>query len=98
MQIISAYEPVSSRLDLSSVSQVCQKDPFWNNRQQIGVRLRIDIMMDSFQGLYYCTVHYQRRGKTLRFTRSINVTAVCETNILPPLRNMLNVEENPLRG
>ncbi|XP_036937748.1 interleukin-1 receptor accessory protein-like [Acanthopagrus latus] len=62
-------------------SSVCQKDPFWNNRQQIGVRLRIDIMMDSFQGLYYCTVHYQRRGKTLRFTRSINVTAVSPENL-----------------
>uniref|UniRef100_A0A3B4ZW04 Ig-like domain-containing protein n=2 Tax=Stegastes partitus TaxID=144197 RepID=A0A3B4ZW04_9TELE len=56
---------------------MCEQYPFWNNeRQQKGASLRVFVMLDSYQGLYFCTVHYQRRGKTLNFTRSINVTAV----------------------
>ncbi|XP_054868293.1 interleukin-1 receptor accessory protein isoform X2 [Amphiprion ocellaris] len=56
---------------------MCRQYPFWNNeRQQNGASLRFYVMLDSYQGLYFCTVHYQRRGKTLNFTRSINVTAI----------------------
>uniref|UniRef100_A0A3P8TUK8 Interleukin 1 receptor accessory protein n=1 Tax=Amphiprion percula TaxID=161767 RepID=A0A3P8TUK8_AMPPE len=56
---------------------MCRQYPFWNNeRQQNGASLRFYVMLDSYQGLYFCTVHYQRRGKMLNFTRSINVTAI----------------------
>uniref|UniRef100_A0A3Q1EKX9 Interleukin 1 receptor accessory protein n=1 Tax=Acanthochromis polyacanthus TaxID=80966 RepID=A0A3Q1EKX9_9TELE len=56
---------------------MCEQYPFWNQeRQQKGPSLKFYVMLDSYQGLYFCTVHYQRRGKTLNFTRSINVTAI----------------------
>ncbi|XP_073323953.1 interleukin-1 receptor accessory protein [Pagrus major] len=74
-------EPTVTWNFVSPGTSVCQKDPFWNYRRLKGVKLRIDIMMDQFQGLYYCTVHYQRRGKTLSFTRSINVSAVYPPNL-----------------
>ncbi|XP_034024886.1 interleukin-1 receptor accessory protein-like [Thalassophryne amazonica] len=55
----------------------CQRYPFpLSYRQQKGVSLQFHMMMDSFQGSYYCIVHYQRKDKVLRFTRTINVTAV----------------------
>ncbi|KAM7412480.1 hypothetical protein PAMA_020045 [Pampus argenteus] len=55
----------------------CKQFPLYdNNRQQKGLRLQIHVMMVTYQGLYFCTVRYQRRGQTLNFTRSINVTAI----------------------
>lgn len=59
---------------------MCLKPSSWNSeREQKGASLRIYSMLDYYQGLYFCTVHYQRRedrGKTLNFTRSINVVAI----------------------
>ncbi|XP_058490598.1 interleukin-1 receptor accessory protein isoform X2 [Solea solea] len=67
---------------------------FWNrNRQQKGSSLHIYIMSEQFQGYYFCTVTYQRRGQELHFTRSINVTAVSASplpklpSIIYPVRN-----------
>lgn len=70
--------------------QKCLKTPFWNrDREQKGVRLHIHVMYDNYQGLYFCTVRYQRRGQTLNFTRSINVTAVYPSS-LPKEPSILN--------
>ncbi|KAI3354640.1 hypothetical protein L3Q82_018523 [Scortum barcoo] len=63
-------------------SLTCKEYPFFgNHRQQKGASLQIHIMMDTYAGLYYCKVQYKRRGKTLNFTRSINVTAVYPSNV-----------------
>uniref|UniRef100_A0A3Q3WIZ3 Interleukin 1 receptor accessory protein n=1 Tax=Mola mola TaxID=94237 RepID=A0A3Q3WIZ3_MOLML len=54
----------------------CQPYPFWNNnREQIGARLQIHIMYTFYQGWYYCTVSYQKRGQSLKFTRKLNCNA-----------------------
>lgn len=64
-------------------SQVCGWYPFWNSdREQKGNSLQVHLMMEQYQGLYYCRVQYQRRNQTLNFTRSINVTAICEKPFL----------------
>lgn len=64
-------------------SQVCDWYPFWDSdREQKGNSLQVHLMMEQYQGLYYCRVQYQRRNQTLNFTRSINVTAICETPFL----------------
>ncbi|XP_044209658.1 interleukin-1 receptor accessory protein-like [Thunnus albacares] len=68
----------------------CNKAPFWgSDRQQKGDKLHVHIMYVSYQGLYFCTVSYQRRGQTLNFTRSINVTAV-QPSSLPKQPSILN--------
>uniref|UniRef100_A0A8C7YD65 Interleukin-1 receptor accessory protein n=1 Tax=Oryzias sinensis TaxID=183150 RepID=A0A8C7YD65_9TELE len=54
--------------------------PFWNSdREPWGSSLRFYTMVDHYQGLYYCTVHFQRGGKQLNFTRAVNVTAISES-------------------
>ncbi|KAM9853385.1 interleukin-1 receptor accessory protein-like isoform 1-T2 [Aulostomus maculatus] len=61
---------------------LCQEYPFWNSdREQKGVHLQVHIMYDHYQGSYYCNIKFQRRGKTLNFTRSINVTAVYPSSL-----------------
>lgn len=63
--------------------QRCVKYPFWkDSQQQIGNSVHIHIMIQHYEGFYYCTVRYQRGGQTFKFTRRLNVTAVCEP---PPL-------------
>ncbi|XP_054649446.1 interleukin-1 receptor accessory protein [Dunckerocampus dactyliophorus] len=55
----------------------CQQPNQWtSDREQIGASLEVHYMTDPYQGLYYCQVHYQRGGRALTFTRSVNVTAV----------------------
>ncbi|XP_040902433.1 interleukin-1 receptor accessory protein [Toxotes jaculatrix] len=72
----------------------CYKYPFWNtDRQQKGASLEFYVMLDPYQGLYYCTVSYLRKGKTLNFTRSINVTAVYPTT-LPKEPDILHPTED----
>ncbi|KAE8277650.1 Interleukin-1 receptor accessory protein [Larimichthys crocea] len=61
---------------------LCDVYPFWSgDRQQRGSRLQVHIMQDSYQGLYYCTVRFMKRGRQLNFTRSINVTAVYSKSV-----------------
>uniref|UniRef100_A0A3Q3K8Z3 Interleukin 1 receptor accessory protein n=1 Tax=Monopterus albus TaxID=43700 RepID=A0A3Q3K8Z3_MONAL len=73
---------------------MCDQPPFWNvNREQTGASLQFHIMEDSFKGLYLCTVHYLRRGRTLNFTRSINVTAVYPSS-LPKGPSILRPNKN----
>ncbi|RVE65335.1 hypothetical protein OJAV_G00134520 [Oryzias javanicus] len=63
-------------------SHKCNQLPFWNSdRQQRESSLRFYTMVDQYQGLYYCTVHFQRGGKQLNFTRAINVTAINPTRM-----------------
>ncbi|XP_029963627.1 interleukin-1 receptor accessory protein-like [Salarias fasciatus] len=55
----------------------CRQYPFGNSdRQQEGSSLHFYRMLALYQGLYFCTAQLQRGRHTLRFTRSINVTAV----------------------
>lgn len=44
----------------------------------MGNSVHILIMNQHYEGFYYCTVQFQRGGQTFRFTRRLNVTAVCE--------------------
>ncbi|XP_047450872.1 interleukin-1 receptor accessory protein-like [Mugil cephalus] len=60
----------------------CSPYSTWNSdREQKGSSLQFHVMLDSYQGFYFCIVHYQRNGKALNFTRSINVTAVYPSNV-----------------
>ncbi|KAK2846506.1 hypothetical protein Q5P01_009505 [Channa striata] len=60
----------------------CVQFPIWNtDRQQEGAVLHVYDMLDHYQGLYVCTIHYLRRGKALNFSRSINVTAVYPSSL-----------------
>ena len=71
-------------------SQKCRPYPFYDNdREQIGARLQIHIMYNFYQGLYYCTVSYQKTGRSLKFTRRLEISPVCELAafllaLLPP--------------
>lgn len=61
--------------------QKCKGPPFWNSdREPWGSSLRFYTMVDHYQGLYYCTVHFQRGGRQLNFTRAVNVTAISESS------------------
>ncbi|KAM3615411.1 uncharacterized protein V6R79_001901 [Siganus canaliculatus] len=64
-------------------TQRCRTHPFWNSdREQRGRSLQFHVMLDTYSGVYFCTVRYLRRGRSLHFTRSVNVTAVSST--VPP--------------
>ncbi|XP_076026445.1 interleukin-1 receptor accessory protein isoform X2 [Genypterus blacodes] len=55
----------------------CRQYERWNmDREQKGPSLLVHLMIDYYEGLYYCKVQYQRRGRLQQFSRSINVTAV----------------------
>lgn len=65
-------------------SKVCSQFPLPSSQSDMevkGMSLQIHMMVKFFQGLYFCTVHYQRRGQALSFTRVINVTAVSPPNL-----------------
>uniref|UniRef100_A0A668T6W3 Interleukin 1 receptor accessory protein n=1 Tax=Oreochromis aureus TaxID=47969 RepID=A0A668T6W3_OREAU len=69
---------------------VCGWYPFWDSdREQKGNSLQVHLMMEQYQGLYYCRVQYQRRNQTLNFTRSINVTAILPLS-LPKEPSIMN--------
>ncbi|XP_026047675.1 interleukin-1 receptor accessory protein isoform X1 [Astatotilapia calliptera] len=69
---------------------VCDWYPFWDSdREQKGNSLQVHLMMEQYQGLYYCRVQYQRRNQTLNFTRSINVTAILPLS-LPKEPSIMN--------
>ncbi|KAM6933368.1 interleukin-1 receptor accessory protein [Xenentodon cancila] len=60
---------------------ICDTYPFWSTqREQEGTGLQFHVMLVHYQGLYFCTVDFQRKGRALNFTRSINVTAIQSTN------------------
>lgn len=74
----------------------CTQPSSWNsNRQQKGSSLHFYNMLDSYQGLYYCTVHFLRAGRTTEFSRVLNLTAVYpsslpkEPSILRPASDQL---------
>ncbi|XP_039516191.1 interleukin-1 receptor accessory protein isoform X1 [Pimephales promelas] len=54
----------------------CRSDPFRGDRELKGDDLVIHRMYVTYAGLYTCVVSYQMSGRTLQFTRHINVTAV----------------------
>ncbi|XP_058601116.1 interleukin-1 receptor accessory protein isoform X2 [Onychostoma macrolepis] len=55
---------------------LCRFCVFRGERELKGDNLVIYRMMEPFTGLYTCVVSYQMNGRTLQFTRNINVTAV----------------------
>ncbi|XP_035536177.1 interleukin-1 receptor accessory protein [Morone saxatilis] len=72
----------------------CRPPETWTNDREVkGVRLQVHVMMVTYQGLYICTVRYQRGATMLSYSRSINVTAVNppsmhkEPTILVPTRD-----------
>lgn len=59
------------------ISQDCTQFPLKSTDRQVkGMSLEVHFMYEFYQGLYFCTVHYKRKGRALNFTRVINVTAV----------------------
>uniref|UniRef100_A0A9J7X3D3 Interleukin-1 receptor accessory protein n=1 Tax=Cyprinus carpio carpio TaxID=630221 RepID=A0A9J7X3D3_CYPCA len=56
--------------------QSCRTTLFRSDRELKGDGLVIYRMLEPYTGLYTCVVSYQMNGRTLNFTRSINVTAV----------------------
>lgn len=56
--------------------QSCRTTLFRSDRELKGDGLVIYRMLEPYIGLYTCVVSYQMNGRTLNFTRSINVTAV----------------------
>ncbi|XP_077063247.1 interleukin-1 receptor accessory protein isoform X1 [Siphateles boraxobius] len=54
----------------------CRSDLFRGDRELKGDDLIIHRMSVPYAGLYSCVVSYQMNGRTLQFTRGINVTAV----------------------
>ncbi|CAL8374640.1 interleukin-1 receptor accessory protein [Gadus morhua] len=55
----------------------CTKYPFWDHHREVkGDKLFVHQMGLMYEGLYYCRVSYTRKSLPLKFTRSLNVTAV----------------------
>ncbi|KAM4589109.1 interleukin-1 receptor accessory protein [Fundulus diaphanus] len=76
---MSESEPTVSWSFVSAEHSRCYRYPFserGSDREQRGTRLQFYNMLIPYQGLYFCTVQYQRRGRMLNFTRSINVSAI----------------------
>lgn len=74
----------------------CTQFPLKSTDRQVkGMSLEVHFMYEFYQGLYFCTVHYKRKGRALNFTRVINVTAVNPTslpkepNILQPTKDQV---------
>ncbi|XP_028275589.1 interleukin-1 receptor accessory protein-like [Parambassis ranga] len=96
---ISDSNPTVTWFHVRPSSAWCGQYPFWNSdRQQKGASLQFHVMLDSYQGLYFCRVQYQRRGRTLSFTRGINVTSVYPDSLpkepsilLPPKDQVITV-------
>ncbi|KAM9811283.1 interleukin-1 receptor accessory protein isoform 1-T1 [Syngnathus typhle] len=65
-----------------------QPDRWTSDREQVGARLQVHYMVDHYQGLYVCQVHYRRSGRALHFTRGLNVTAVSASS-LPKVPSVL---------
>lgn len=59
--------------------QLCRSELFIGNRELKGDDLVIYRMYTPYAGLYTCVVSYQMNGRTLQFTRAINITAVGKT-------------------
>ncbi|XP_016089099.1 interleukin-1 receptor accessory protein [Sinocyclocheilus grahami] len=55
---------------------LCRTELFRGDRELKGDDLVIYRMMEPYTGLYTCVVSYQMNGRTLQFTRNINVIAV----------------------
>ncbi|XP_055022752.1 interleukin-1 receptor accessory protein isoform X2 [Boleophthalmus pectinirostris] len=90
--------PTVTWVHLGLRSKKCLQFPIRAPERQVkGLSLQVHIMMEFFQGLYFCSVQYQRKGRALTFTRVINVTAVMgskEPTILQPTKDyVFNVKQ-----
>ncbi|XP_054884923.1 interleukin-1 receptor accessory protein-like isoform X2 [Poeciliopsis prolifica] len=77
----------------------CDHDLSWNIHWEVGTGFRIHNMLESYEGLYICTVQYRRRGETLSFTRSIRVSGIYPSNApkYPAILNPTNGKVFPVR-
>ncbi|KAK7882844.1 hypothetical protein WMY93_029018 [Mugilogobius chulae] len=79
---MSNSTPTVSWVFLGRQSKRCLQFPTRSPERQVkGLSLQVHIMVEFYQGLYFCSVHYQRKGQALNFTRVINVTAVYPINL-----------------
>ncbi|XP_069578748.1 interleukin-1 receptor accessory protein isoform X2 [Brachyistius frenatus] len=79
---VADSKPDVSWLHVTQETSTCVKSEKWNSdREQKGARIQVHVMLKYYQGLYFCSVVYQRGGRNLSFTRSINVTAVYPTTL-----------------
>ncbi|XP_072315381.1 interleukin-1 receptor accessory protein-like [Eucyclogobius newberryi] len=77
--------PTVSWVHLGRNGKNCVQFPVKSPEREVkGLSLQVHIMTEFYQGLYFCSVHYQRRGQALSFTRAINVTAVNPTKHKEP--------------
>ncbi|KAM9452744.1 interleukin-1 receptor accessory protein-like [Salvelinus alpinus] len=60
-----------------------------------GDTLVIHVMLEHYQGLYHCVVTYETKGRAIKFTRVVNVTAVSSSG-LPKQPNILNPAKEQL--
>ncbi|XP_038829457.1 interleukin-1 receptor accessory protein [Salvelinus namaycush] len=60
-----------------------------------GDTLVIHVMLEHYQGLYHCVVTYETKGRAIKFTRVVNVTAVSSSG-LPKQPNILNPTKEQL--
>ncbi|KAK6295563.1 hypothetical protein J4Q44_G00332760 [Coregonus suidteri] len=60
-----------------------------------GDKLVIHVMLEHYQGLYQCVVTYETKGRAIKFTRVVNVTAVSSSG-LPKKPNILNPAKEQL--
>ncbi|XP_055752569.1 interleukin-1 receptor accessory protein isoform X1 [Salvelinus fontinalis] len=60
-----------------------------------GDTLVIHVMLEHYQGLYHCVVTYETKGRAIKFTRVVNVTAVSPSG-LPKQPNILNPAKEQL--
>ncbi|XP_021418842.1 interleukin-1 receptor accessory protein isoform X1 [Oncorhynchus mykiss] len=60
-----------------------------------GDKLVIHVMLEHYQGLYHCVVTYETKGRAIKFTRVVNVTAVSSSG-LPKQPNILNPAKEQL--
>ncbi|KAL0973554.1 hypothetical protein UPYG_G00206020 [Umbra pygmaea] len=60
----------------------CDANAFMNADRKVEKdELRIRQMFEMYQGLYHCVVTYETKGRTLNFTRMINVSAVSSDGV-----------------
>ncbi|XP_073674559.1 interleukin-1 receptor accessory protein-like [Garra rufa] len=69
---------------------LCRSGQFVGDREQKGDDVVIYRMMGPFKGLYTCVVSYQMNGRTLQFTRTINVIPV-----VPDVGSKVPIIQNP---
>uniref|UniRef100_A0A3P9NNG8 Interleukin-1 receptor accessory protein n=1 Tax=Poecilia reticulata TaxID=8081 RepID=A0A3P9NNG8_POERE len=85
--------------NLQDASKMADSDPtvnwtYENQDMSVGTGLRIYNMLKPYEGLYICTVRYQRRGGSLSFTRNPTTVAKDPTILHPTNGKVFPVRTN----